>query len=304
MGLRDSTRISPAAFIANCNASSPLVSCLLFGVQESASTFCSPLHRKDLFFKGERAADNQLRRLLPAIQNDIRMSTQRQLQSLLDSAMWHSIRDNASPRDRARLNMISAQHAGAWLRAVTNPNMVLTMPQKEFTISLRLWLGIPLFPSDLGSKRCFCGQFLDQFGDHLLGCGPNNLRIRRHDTLSDVLFHALLVDNANCRKEQRCSSDNSRRPGDVFHPDFDQGRPTYFDITVRNSLVDSLKRRQARQQNTRTSRKKPYVRPQSWLQQRMDDKKTLAFHKYRRRRVRTQNWHVLQIVSRLQRSDS
>ena len=115
------------------------------------------------------------------------------------------------------------------------------MPQKAFTISLRtrLWLGIPLFPSDLGSKRCFCGQILDQFGDHLLGCGHNNLRIRRHDTLSDVLFHALLVDNANCRKEQRCSSDNSTRPGDVFHPDFDQGRPTYFDITVRNSLQPS-----------------------------------------------------------------
>ena len=71
---------------------------------------------------------------------------------------------------------------------------------------------------------------------HLLGCGHNNLRIRRHDTLSDVRFHALLVDNANCRREQRCSSDNSTRPGDVFHPDFDQGRPTYFDIKVRNSL--------------------------------------------------------------------
>ena len=47
--------------------------------------------------------------------------------------------------------------------------------QKEFTISLRFWLGIPLFPSNLGSKRCFCGQILDQFGDHLLGCGHNNL---------------------------------------------------------------------------------------------------------------------------------
>ena len=71
---------------------------------------------------------------------------------------------------------------------------------------------------------------------HLFGCGHNNLRIRRHDTLSDVRFHALLVDNANCRREQRCSSDNSTRPGDVFHPDFDQGRPTYFDLKVRNSL--------------------------------------------------------------------
>ena len=29
------------------------------------------------------------------------------------------------------------------------------------------------------------------------------------------------------------------RPGDVFHPDFQQGRPAYFDITIRNSLQSS-----------------------------------------------------------------
>jgi hypothetical protein len=29
------------------------------------------------------------------------------------------------------------------------------------------------------------------------------------------------------------------RPGDVYHPDFDQGHPTYFDISVRNSLQAS-----------------------------------------------------------------
>ena len=86
LGLRDSTRTSPAAFIASCNAFRPLVSFLLSGVQESASTFSSPL-RKGLFFKGERVADDQLRRLLPAIKNDLCMSTQRQLQSLVDSAI-------------------------------------------------------------------------------------------------------------------------------------------------------------------------------------------------------------------------
>ena len=29
------------------------------------------------------------------------------------------------------------------------------------------------------------------------------------------------------------------RPGDVFHPDFQQGRPAYFDIMIRNSLQSS-----------------------------------------------------------------
>ena len=29
------------------------------------------------------------------------------------------------------------------------------------------------------------------------------------------------------------------RPGDVFQTDFQQGRPAYFDITIRNSLQSS-----------------------------------------------------------------
>jgi hypothetical protein len=29
------------------------------------------------------------------------------------------------------------------------------------------------------------------------------------------------------------------RPGDVYHPDFDQGCPTYFDISVHSSLQAS-----------------------------------------------------------------
>ena len=34
----------------------------------------------------------------------------------------------------------------------------------------------------------------------------------------------------------RCDSTSEARPGDIFHPDFEQGLPTYFDLTVRNSL--------------------------------------------------------------------
>ena len=34
----------------------------------------------------------------------------------------------------------------------------------------------------------------------------------------------------------RCDSTSEARPGDIFHPDFERGLPTYFDLTVRNSL--------------------------------------------------------------------
>ncbi len=81
------------------------------------------------------------------------------------------------------------------------------------------------------------GHEWDIFGDHALGCGP--LRIKGDDALCDVIFHWLLLDNSNVRREQRCSSHSMTRPGDVLHPDFSLGKPAYFDISVRNSFIPS-----------------------------------------------------------------
>ena len=229
LGLREASRSSSAAFIGSCNASRPVALRLLHGQLHSSAT-----DEEILFFPGEHEQWQYLQRLLPDIKDCSQNATQHHLQSLLDSSLSNSLKHNASLRDRARLNTISAQHAGAWLRALPNSNLGLAMPQKEFMISLRLWLGISLFASD--SARCPCKQTLDRFGDHLLGCGQGNWRIRRHDAICDVFLHALSVDNANCRREQRCTADNQSRPGDVFHPDFEQGSPTYFDISIRNSF--------------------------------------------------------------------
>ena len=80
---------------------------------------------------------------------------------------------------------------------------------------------------------------MDLFGDHVLGCGHSPMRIRRHDALCDIVFHALLQDNSDCEREQRCGS-RLDRPGDVYHPDYLYVKPAYFDVTVRNHLQDSL----------------------------------------------------------------
>ena len=65
--------------------------------------------------------------------------------------------------------------------------------------------------------------------------GP--LRIKRHDALCNILFQNLLVDNAGTRTEQRCSSESNDRPGDIFHPGSLEGKPGYFDVSVRNSFT-------------------------------------------------------------------
>ena len=47
------------------------------------------------------------------------------------------------------------------------------------------------------------------------------------------------MDNGNCRKEQRCNTDTCARPSDIFHPAFEQGCATYFDVTVTNTMQPS-----------------------------------------------------------------
>ena len=101
-------------------------------------------------------------------------------------------------------------------------------------------VGYPNFPFP-NSKRCPCGNRVDKFGDHLLGCNQGqSFTTKRHDGLSEVVYNALLTGDSRCRREARCSSSNQTRPGDVYHPDFDRGLPAYFDLSVRSSLQPSF----------------------------------------------------------------
>ena len=122
------------------------------------------------------------------------------------------------------------------MRAIPSESLGLTLSGHEFVVALRYWLGILLFPA---SARCSCGTVIDGFGDHVLGCDDGPLRIRRHDAICDVIWHALVQDNSSCKKEQCCGTDLDH-PGDVFHPDFQFGRPAYFDVSVHHPLQDSL----------------------------------------------------------------
>ena len=54
------------------------------------------------------------------------------------------------------------------------------------------------------------------------------------------IYIYLQANNSGTRREQRCCSDNQSRPGDIFHPDFLRGHPTYFDVSVTNSLQQSF----------------------------------------------------------------
>ena len=139
------------------------------------------------------------------------------------------------------MNPILAQYAGAWLRALPNPNLSLAMRSREFVVAVRIHLGLPiLFLLHHSLVFVLVVRVLDEYGDHLLGCSQKtNLILKHHDALCDVIFNTLLVDDCRCRSEQNCSRDSRKRPGNIFHPNFQHGLPAYFDVTVRNSLQPS-----------------------------------------------------------------
>ena len=126
----------------------------------------------------------------------------------------------------------------SWLKAPPIPSLGLTMPKSEFSSCLRLWLGISFIPVNF-SLLCVCSKYIDPYGDHLIGCSHGPYRIRYHNALRDIIWHALQQDNSEVRREQRICRDDRSKPGDVFHPHFTDGKPTYFDVSVRNMIQPS-----------------------------------------------------------------
>ena len=121
-------------------------------------------------------------------------NSQTDLQAILDDSLFKQLVSSSTIRDQARLRALSHSSgtSSGWLKALPQPALGLAIPPHDFTIALRLWLGIPLFPS---LPLCTCLSVIDQFGDHLLGCSHGPLRIQRHNALVSVVHHALLQDH-------------------------------------------------------------------------------------------------------------
>ena len=110
--------------------------------------------------------------------------------------------ENGSLRDKARLSTILSNHAEAWLLALLNPNLGLTISPHEFVIAIRTWLGIPMFPLPPSSILFCCGATIDPFGDHPISCPRGPLRVQRHNALCEVIFQALLVENKQVKENR------------------------------------------------------------------------------------------------------
>ena len=112
-----------------------------------------------------------------------------------------------------------------------------------------LFMGLSLFVYDLESlnfppvsplSRVYVlHQSVNCFGDHLLECSHGPMRIRCHDALVDIACHALSQSYPGVLKEQRVSCEDHSCPVmSSYHPDFQCGRPAYFDESV-HSITQS-----------------------------------------------------------------
>ena len=135
LGLRESLRTAPIAFLASCRNTYLLVAQLLH--RDTNPIFYLP---------GEMDNLEYLKQLLPnfdPLPGDI---AQRSVQVASDRVLWAQLLDSSNLRDAVRLNTQSGgKHTYAWLQAIPHPNLGLSMSSSEFSIALRYWLGIPLF---------------------------------------------------------------------------------------------------------------------------------------------------------------
>ena len=90
------------------------------------------------------------------------------------------------------------------------------MPPNEFPLAVRIWLGIPSFPST-PALLCPYGSVIVSSRDHPLGCSHNPFRIRWHNAICDIIYEALLLDNQSVKREQSASSQSRNKPGAALH---------------------------------------------------------------------------------------
>ena len=230
LGLRSASRSAAAGFFSSC-----------LGARHLIPYFLDDALLTSFAFPGEISRRSLLSNLLLQDQDLLdETPSQATLHFALDQLSFRELLSNQDLRNRARLLAISeSRESSGWLKAAPLSSLGLAMPCHEFTTSLRLWLGIPItsLPS---SSICPCSATLDQYGDHLLGCKVGPYRIRRHNALRDIIYYTLKQDNPNVRLEQPLNSNTREKPGDIYHPDFIDSRPTYFDITIRNTTQPGL----------------------------------------------------------------
>ena len=139
-------------------------------------------------------------------------------------------------QDSARLFCQSSPFAHAWLLVMPSRALRTTLPNEDFRLLLRWWLGCHLVVGADSTPCPRCGDFVDAFGDHFVCCRKNGMT-ERHNALRDCLHGACERAGAPARKEQGC--EGGTRDADILLLAWNKGRHTAVDLVFDHALAPS-----------------------------------------------------------------
>ena len=91
------------------------------------------------------------------------------------------------------------------------------MSPQEFMVALRMWLGIPVFPSPPSSVRRLCGTVINPHRDRVLGYGHGSLRNKRNMTHFVTSFSTqLLLTTVTARRSNGATATTMPDQGMCF----------------------------------------------------------------------------------------
>lgn len=137
-------------------------------------------------------------------------------------------------RDRARLICQNGGFANAWMKALPCKALRTDIPDREYRLLLRWWLGVAILPTTAPLPGCtLCGEPVDPFGDHLICCARNGCT-RQHTSLRDAFFGTLVSAGIPAAREVACQG--REHPADVLLVAWEKGRDVAVDFMVSHPL--------------------------------------------------------------------
>jgi hypothetical protein len=135
---------------------------------------------------------------------------------------------SGSARDRTRRACQKGPVATGWLRALPNRALHTDIPDQQYRLLLRWWLGMPILPVGVTLPGCpLCRGSIDPFGDHLVCCDQNG-STQRHNAFRNA-FHEMCVRyGIAVEKEAECVA--GRRPADILLLQWSRGQHVAVDF--------------------------------------------------------------------------